>query len=132
MTSERIERRKRRSQDFAEALTCLLEATCRRARLKSLVLSDRAGLVVAGVGPSSECDELAAWAPLVVERGATAGNAPELFALRVPPLDAYLCTASAGYAHTAALSEAAEGCARILAPLAASRKTRAVEAAVAP
>nr|PZN23836.1 MAG: hypothetical protein DIU78_13225 [Pseudomonadota bacterium] len=130
--SERIERRQRRSQDFGEALTWLLEATCRRARLRSLVLSDRAGLVVAGVGPSNECDEMAAWAPLVAERGAVASNAPELFALRVAPLDAYLCTASAGRAHTAALSEAAAGCARILAPLTASRNEGAVEAAVAP
>jgi hypothetical protein len=107
------ERRTRRSTNCAEALSLLLEATRDRARLRSLALSDKTGILVAGAGPARECDELAAWAPIVLRKGSGSGRAG-MFGVKVRGLEAYLCTAEGGRRSLAALAEAAEGCARIL------------------
>jgi hypothetical protein len=112
MEKTSVERRKRRSSNCAEALALLLESTREQARLASVVLSDRTGILVAGAGPARDCDELAAWAPLVF--GARESAPQGLFGVRVRGLDAYLCAASAGGSPLSALTEAAEGCARIL------------------
>lgn len=90
----------------------MLEATRERARLRSLALSDKTGILVAGAGPARECDELAAWAPLVLAADG-AGHAG-MFGVKVRGLEAYLCANASGRGSLAALREAAEGCARIL------------------
>lgn len=107
------ERRKQRSSNCAEALSLLLEATRKRARLKSLALSDRTGILVAGAGPARECDELAAWAPIVLAAGEPAPD-DAVCGVKVRGLDAYLCANTTGGDQLATLREAAEGCARIL------------------
>jgi hypothetical protein len=112
MEKTSVERRKRRSSNCAEALALLLESTREQARLASLVLSDRTGILVAGAGPAHECDELAAWAPVLLSARESAPQG--LFGVRVRGLDAYLCAAGAGGSPLSLLSEAAEGCARIL------------------
>jgi hypothetical protein len=68
--------------------------------------------LVAGAGPARECDELAAWAPLVLDARESAPQG--LCGVRVRGLDAYLCAAGAGGNPLSVLTEAAEGCARIL------------------
>ena len=112
MEKTSVERRKRRSTNCAEALALLLESTREQARLASVVLSDRTGILVAGAGPARECDELAAWAPL--SHDARESAPPGLCRVRVRGLDAYLCATSAGGNPLSVLTEAAEGCARIL------------------
>ncbi|MDQ2647207.1 MAG: hypothetical protein M3020_25610, partial [Myxococcota bacterium] len=90
-----------------------LEATRKRAQIQSLALSDRTGILVAGAGPARECDELAAWAPIVLAAGEPR---PEdaVCGVKVRGLDAYLCANTTGGAPIDILREAAEGCARIL------------------
>jgi len=112
MDKTSVERRKRRSSNCAEALALLLESTREQARLASVALSDRTGILVAGAGPARECDELAAWAPLVLDARESAPQG--LCGVRVRGLDAYLCAAGAGGNPLSVLTEAAEGCARIL------------------
>jgi hypothetical protein len=108
------ERRVRRSMNCAEALSLLLEATRERARLQSLALSDKTGILVAGAGPARECDEIAAWAPIVLGTAESEAGSAGLFGVKVRGLEAYLCTKTGGKRSLKALSEAAEGCARIL------------------
>src|SRR5271165_1035438 len=65
------ERRTKRSSDPLVALHYQL-AHCRRERgLDALVVADDSGVVVAGSGSWAACEELAAYAPLLVrgERG---------------------------------------------------------------
>lgn len=107
----RLERRKHRSANYADALVLLLESIRERANLRSVALSDRTGILVAGAGPAGECDELAAWAPLLTSDDARAEGP---FGVKVQGLDAYLCAAGGDSHALSALSEAAEGCARIL------------------
>jgi hypothetical protein len=108
------ERRTRRSTNCAEALALLLEAVRERAKLGSVALSDRTGILVAGAGHARECDELAAWAPLVLGARAGVKRDAKLCGVKVRGLEAYLCSTATGERPLAALSEAAEGCARIL------------------
>jgi hypothetical protein len=70
-----LERRRHRSDDALSALTRLLEAARARAGLDALAVADPAGLLVAGAGASQLCEELAAWAPVVV--GQPAANDAE-------------------------------------------------------
>jgi len=114
MSSEQIERRRRRSSDPQEALGYWLEATRRRTRLSSLALADDHGMLVAGAGPASECDEIAAWAPIVLS-GLPADSAPpfELHGARVSGFDAFVCARSAE-TEISSLVDAARGCSRIL------------------
>lgn len=114
MDDFRPERRQRRSSDCAEALALLLESTRERARLESLALSDRTGILVAGAGPAQDCDELAALAPLLGGAGSSLARGAGLCGVKVRGLDAYLCAASRGRSPRDVLVEAAEGCARIL------------------
>jgi hypothetical protein len=70
-------------------------------------------MLVAGAGLSRECDELAAWAPLVFdENESTETPAIDVSALRVPGLHAYLC--APGSTDRKALADIAAGCSRIL------------------
>jgi hypothetical protein len=114
MDPKSLERRQRRSDNCAEALALLLESTRERARLASVALSDRTGILVAGAGAARECDELAAWGPLLGADGKPPRGAEGLCGVKVRGLEAYLCATSAGGNPLPALTEAAEGCARIL------------------
>lgn len=60
------ERRKHRTEVALEALTRLVEASRRRARLDAVTVSDPTGLLLAGAGAARLCEELAAWAPGMV------------------------------------------------------------------
>lgn len=110
MSTVSTERRVQRSTNPIEALGCWLEATRRRAQLVSVALADGSGLLLAGAGPARDCDELAAWAPLL---GASLPDCPpSLQSVKLRSADVYLC--AAGSAPAAELREAARGCDRIL------------------
>ncbi len=64
---QREERRTRRSLDPITALHYQLASLRRRAALDALVLVDDAGCLVAGAGAWPACEELAAYAPLLVD-----------------------------------------------------------------
>lgn len=61
------ERRLRRSTDPLVALHYQLSATRSRGQLDAIVVADTSGVVVAGAGSWPVCEELAAYAPLLVE-----------------------------------------------------------------
>jgi hypothetical protein len=113
MTSPFVERRLLRSSNPKEALASWLEAIRRRKNLRSLALADDLGMLVAGAGISRECDELAAWAPLLFGEGAATERPEfELSGMRVPGIAAYVC--ASGSAEPNTLSDVAAGCSRIL------------------
>lgn len=114
MSEKPRERRVRRSRNLQEALGYWLEATRLRTRLSSIALADTQGMLVAGAGPASECDELAAWAPIVLENVDFPSAPPfVLQGERVNGFDAYVCTGSSGAAPEL-LADTARGCSRIL------------------
>ena len=59
------DRRTRRTSNFTNAVRLLLESIARRFGLRSLVLGDSEGLLVAAFSSSEDPEELAACAPLV-------------------------------------------------------------------
>jgi hypothetical protein len=61
------ERRRRRSQDPLVALHYQLSETRRQGALDTVVVADGSGVVVAGAGSWAACEELAAFAPLILE-----------------------------------------------------------------
>jgi hypothetical protein len=104
------------------ALSRCFEAARRRAGLGALVLADVSGLVIAGAGPASVCDELAA---VGAANGDTPANdtvpcrldvlsrALEVRRLRIDGIEVLLCTE--GESDSAApLADAEAGCQRIL------------------
>lgn len=113
MRSPSLERRIQRSENPADALACWLEASRRGAALKNLALADNLGILVSGAGAPTECDELAAWAPIVLARGERPDGV-RLTGVKLPGFDAYLCTAAEPGQHIDLLKYVAEGCARIL------------------
>ena len=115
MSPTRSERRVQRSTNPAEALACFLEARRIRSNLRNLALADDLGILVSGSGSERECDELAAWAPIVVENANKRTGAPvRISGVRLPGFDAYLCTDAEPENHLELLSDVAAGCARIL------------------
>jgi hypothetical protein len=108
----RSERRVRRSSNPAEALALWLEASRQRTKLRNLVLADDLGILVSGAGAARECDELAAWAPLVLAHGEACGLPLE--GVKLPGFEAYLCTEATSSGSAQLLSDVAAGCARIL------------------
>jgi hypothetical protein len=111
MRLHRSERRVRRSSNPTEALAWWLQACKNRTNLRNLALVDDLGTLVSGAGSANECDELAAWAPIVLTHGTPEGARP-LSGVKLPGFEAYLCTDSAG--AQGELSDVAAGCARIL------------------
>jgi hypothetical protein len=120
------ERRRRRSDDPITALHYQLSHTRGAAGLEAVVLVDDSGCLVAGAGAWPLCEELAAFAPLLVDRRAV-GNAvvgTRLAALEsevfVRPLSldggsALLCGRGGGDGARADLiAQALDGCRRIL------------------
>lgn len=109
------ERRVQRSSDPAEALSWWLEATRRKTNLRSVALADSLGMLVAGAGPASECDELAAWAPVVLEGDKWPGEPPfTLSGTKIPGFDAYVCARGDDAEGALRAADAAAGCSRIL------------------
>lgn len=113
MRAQSLERRVQRSENPADALTNWLEASRVRAALESLVLADNLGILVSGSGPEEECDELAAWAPIVLQPS-TRPEGIRLSGVKLPGFDAYLVTAAEPGQHAEVLHEVAQGCCRIL------------------
>jgi hypothetical protein len=139
VTAPPRERRQKRSNDPLVALHHQLTQARRDGGLEAIVVADDAGLVVAGVGAWAICEELAAYAPILVRAGsavggaaqdATDGEAPVARPNRhcgrwaevvVRPVEVegqtvLLCARVAGdeAARGAALDAAADGVARIL------------------
>jgi hypothetical protein len=61
------ERRVRRSDDLAMALQYLLTAQRERAGLTHILLASLDGMLLACDGERTECEELAAYAPIIAE-----------------------------------------------------------------
>jgi hypothetical protein len=68
------ERRIQRSSDPLIALSRLLDATRREAEVEAVAVADRAGCLVAGAGAARACEELAAVAPLALDRSDPAND----------------------------------------------------------
>ncbi|CAN5352543.1 hypothetical protein BH09MYX1_BH09MYX1_10450 [soil metagenome] len=64
-TIQSNERRRRRSADPLVALHYQLTHARSEAAFDTIVIADRAGVVVAGAGSWAACEELAAYAPLL-------------------------------------------------------------------
>lgn len=106
------------------ALSRWFEAARKRAGLHALVLADEAGLAIAGAGPSSSCDELAARGALASARKPANDTVPcrldvvartmEVRRLRIDGIDVLLCAEGGRPAADGHLAAAAAGCERIL------------------
>jgi len=114
------ERRLRRSPDPLVALHYQLSSCRREGALDTLVLADGSGVVVAGAGAWAACEELAAFAPLML-RGDLHGF--ERVTVRQVDIDGdrvLLCARAASGEPTsedtrnAAIKRAAVGVSRIL------------------
>ena len=131
-TQEAPERRRDRTDSPLIALSRCFESARRRGGLGALVLADVSGLVIAGAGPSSMCDELAAVSAANWRRPAN-DTVPcrldvltrtlEVRHLRIDGIEVLLCTEGDGDAEEP-LAEAMAGCQRIL----GRRRTTRLEA----
>ena len=129
---EAADRRRDRTDSPLIALSRCFESARRRAGLGALVLADVSGLVIAGAGPSSMCDELAAVSAANWRRPAN-DTVPcrldvltrtlEVRHLRIDGIEVLLCTEGDGDAEEP-LAEAMAGCQRIL----GRRRTTRLEA----
>jgi hypothetical protein len=123
-----IERRKKRSSDPLVALHLQLDQIRRRGTHEAVIVSEAAGVLVAGAGPWSTCEELAAYAPLWASDGTGTSadgagasvtgdgmspNTPVVRPLEVDGQALYVCIAG-GAGQDESLSDAALGAARIL------------------
>jgi hypothetical protein len=126
------ERRRRRSNDPLAAVHHQLDFARHEAELDALVLADSFGCVVAGAGAHSECELLAAYAPLrddewtvpwegeldAVPAPGTRVDAGledvEVRRLVVDGTELLLCAKGGGADREAWMVRAAEGCVRIL------------------
>ncbi len=114
-----IERRKNRSQDPLVALHYQLSHVRSAHGLDAVVLADTSGFLVAGAGAWATCEEIAAYAPLLAERGPDSSPriakvAGELDVQSLPYGDesVYLCASGKG--GGADMTELARGISRIL------------------
>ncbi|MDX2051579.1 MAG: hypothetical protein SFV15_04250 [Polyangiaceae bacterium] len=109
------DRRKNRTENLEQALSLMLEGCRLRARLEVLAISDETGLLVAGAGPATVCEELAATAPL--GRVAKLAGPAKVIVRRVDIKGQAVLMCGMGSPPPAAeqLNEAAAGCLRILA-----------------
>jgi hypothetical protein len=118
-----LDRRHDRTTDTLGALTRLLESARRKSGFEAVTLADDAGLLVAGAGAASLCDELAAVSP-VEARWAANDTIPSLLdvvegrarlrRLKVNGLEVILCGLGGTRDEDAALDGVAQGCGRIL------------------
>ena len=116
------ERRTRRSAERQTALRYQLEHTREKGGLEAMVVADDDGLVLGSAGDSGVCEELGAYAPLLVR---------SLMGMKLPPLllggdvavrritlngqPLFLATVGGGVARDALLSHSELGVSRILA-----------------
>lgn len=59
------DRRRNRSENVLDALSCQLAASAKRARFSAMVLADDYGLIIANTGNKGVCEQLAAVSPLL-------------------------------------------------------------------
>jgi hypothetical protein len=119
------DRRRKRSQDPLVALHYQLAHARTEGRLDAIVVADDCGVVVAGAGAWAVCEELAAYAPLLVEgvwhepglsRGSRVAELCREVDVKSVDIEGQtvLVCARGGDKRTAAMERAAEGVARIL------------------
>jgi hypothetical protein len=112
------ERRSRRSPDPLVALHYQLSSSRREGALDTLVLADGSGVVVAGAGSWAACEELAAFAPLMLRGDSLGFDRVTIRHVDVDGDRVLLCARAAsgeeGVARDAALTRAAAGITRIL------------------
>jgi len=118
------DRRRQRSSDPLVALHYQLSHTRSEGRLEAIVVADEAGVVVAGAGGWAACEELAAYAPLLVQGGwnepgdARPSRLSEIRArANVKPLEVAgqgVLICAMGGSRAAAVDKAARAVARIL------------------
>jgi hypothetical protein len=121
MSTAAPERRRNRSTDPLVALHYQLSQTRQEGSLEAIVVADDWGVVVAGAGSWAVCEELAAYAPLLVQ-GAGLRDPTRLAEMRdqidVQPVavdgQRVLLCARGGRRRSGALERAASGVARIL------------------
>jgi hypothetical protein len=120
-----VERRQRRSEDPITALHYQLSSTRAEACLDAVVLVDDSGCLVAGAGAWPACEELAAYAPLLVNRAAIGSSAVgsriaalsaevDVRSLDVDGAEVLLCGRGGGEGRGDFIARAAAGCLRIL------------------
>jgi hypothetical protein len=127
-TTPSSDRRRQRSQDPLVALHYQLARARQEGSLDAIVVAEESGVVVAGAGAWAVCEELAAYAPILAQRGwrePGLGRASRVFEIEpqvdVRPVDieghtVLLCArGSTRSAAAQAMTKAAEGVARILA-----------------
>jgi hypothetical protein len=119
------DRRRKRSRDPLVALHYQLAHARHEGRLEAIVVADDSGVVVAGAGAWAVCEELAAYAPLLVQgvwnepglvggsRVAELGPEVDVQPVKIDGQTVLLCARGGGM-RTAAMERAAEGVARIL------------------
>ncbi|NOY91691.1 MAG: hypothetical protein GXP55_10865 [Deltaproteobacteria bacterium] len=116
------DRRTRRSAERQTALRYQLEHTREQGGLEAVVVADDAGLILESAGDSAVCEELGAYAPLLVH---------SLMGMKLPPLlcggdvavrpislngqPVFLASIGGGVARDALLSHSELGVSRILA-----------------
>ena len=118
------ERRKQRSSDTLVALSRLLESARVRNDLPALAVADPSGLLVAGAGAFHACEELAAFAPLLLSPPANdvvptrldvLSRRSEIWRISVDGVEVLLWGRAASAAGAErALEDVAQGCQRIL------------------
>lgn len=120
------ERRQRRSEDPITALHYQLAYARREGAFEAVVLVDAQGALVAGAGAWPLCEELAAFAPLLVRRDAIAheetraatdglAESVEVRALSIDGAEVLLAARGLdGSSAKASMVRAAVGCRRIL------------------
>jgi hypothetical protein len=118
------ERRTARSSDPLVALSRCFESARRKAGLHALVLADVSGLTIAGAGPASLCDEVAALGAIASARPANdtvpcrievLARTLEVRRLQIDGIEVLLCTESAKPPGAeCVVDEAVAGCERIL------------------
>lgn len=120
-----VDRRRRRSEDPITALHYQLSYTRAEAGLDAVVLVDDSGCLVAGAGAWPTCEELAAYAPLLADRGAIGSVAVgtriaamepeiEVHTLTIDGASAVLCGRGGDASRRSSIARAADGCRRIL------------------
>jgi hypothetical protein len=114
------ERRHKRSTDPLIALHYQLSVVRRQEELDAIVVADPSGMVVAGAGAWATCEELAAYAPLLVNDEAPRALSARVEALRheanvqVMEVDGQEMFVCARGGSVAAVARAAVGATRIL------------------
>jgi hypothetical protein len=117
------ERRHKRSSDPLIALHYQLSVVRTQGELDAIVVTDDSGMVVAGAGAWAMCEELAAYAPLLVQEAAphtlssrveTLRREATVHALEVDGQEIFVCARGGSDQRETSVARAAEGISRIL------------------